>query len=173
MVKLPAADRARPPAPCRTVREEIYKAALAWFERHGVRRTLMEDAASEAGAVELGRSPIVRFRSTESTRCFAGRDTGVACLKHDTHTVVLTGRRGFAVRPPPSHCEATGVTAETEVQIGMAKRFSDDPAGWADLADLDPDRGHAEWRNEILSFLLYAAEPEPLQSVLTRLRPAV
>ena len=57
--------------------------------------------------------------------------------------------------------------------MSMVNRFSDDPADLADLADLDPDRGHADWRNEILSFLLYQAEPEPLQSVLTRLRPAV
>ena len=55
----------------------------------------------------------------------------------------------------------------------MVKRFSDDPAGWADLADLDPDRGHADWRNEILSFLLYDADPKPQQSVVTELRPAV
>lgn len=75
--------------------------------------------------------------------------------------------------PPPSHCEATGVTALTEVELSMVNRFSDDLADLADLADLDPDRGHADWRNEILSFLLYQAEPEPLQSVLTRLRPAV
>lgn len=55
----------------------------------------------------------------------------------------------------------------------MAKRFSDDPAVWADLADLVPDRGHADWRNEILSFLLYAADPKPRQSVVTELRQAV
>ena len=55
----------------------------------------------------------------------------------------------------------------------MAKRFSDDPAGWADLADLAPDRGHADWRNEILSFLLYPVDPKPLQSVVTELRQAV
>jgi hypothetical protein len=55
----------------------------------------------------------------------------------------------------------------------MVRRFSDDPASWADLVDLSPDRGHADWRNEILSFLLYAADPEPLQSVVTPLRPAV
>jgi hypothetical protein len=59
------------------------------------------------------------------------------------------------------------------VEIGMAKRFSDDPAGWADLADLAPDRGHADWRNEILSFLLYPVDPKPLQSVVTELRHAV
>ena len=33
----------------RNVREDIYAAALASFERHGVRRTLMEDVAREAG----------------------------------------------------------------------------------------------------------------------------
>lgn len=57
--------------------------------------------------------------------------------------------------------------------MGMVKRLSDDPVDWADLADLAPDRGHADWRNEILSFLLYAADPEPLQSFVTELRPAV
>ena len=57
--------------------------------------------------------------------------------------------------------------------MSMVNRFNDDPVDLAGLADLDPDRGHADWRNEILSFLLYEAEPEPLQSVLTRLRPAV
>ena len=55
----------------------------------------------------------------------------------------------------------------------MVKGFSDAPASWADLVDFAPDRGHAEWRNEILSFLLYAADPEPMQSVVTQLRPAV
>ena len=33
----------------RNVREDIYAAALASFEHHGVRRTLMEDVAREAG----------------------------------------------------------------------------------------------------------------------------
>ena len=33
----------------RNAREDIYRAALASFERHGVRRTLMEDVAREAG----------------------------------------------------------------------------------------------------------------------------
>jgi AcrR family transcriptional regulator len=33
----------------RNAREDIYSAALASFERHGVRRTLMEDVAREAG----------------------------------------------------------------------------------------------------------------------------
>jgi AcrR family transcriptional regulator len=33
----------------RNVREEIYSAALTCFERHGVRRTLMEDVAREVG----------------------------------------------------------------------------------------------------------------------------
>jgi AcrR family transcriptional regulator len=37
------------PSGRRNVREEIYAAALACFERHGVRRTLMEDVARQAG----------------------------------------------------------------------------------------------------------------------------
>ena len=55
----------------------------------------------------------------------------------------------------------------------MAKRFDDDPAGWAELADFASDLSYADWRNEILSFLLYAADPKPPQSVVTPLRPAV
>src|SRR5581483_2412038 len=51
MPKRAAAEPARPAtAPRRrNAREEIYKAALASFERHGVRRTLMDDVAKEAG----------------------------------------------------------------------------------------------------------------------------
>ena len=55
----------------------------------------------------------------------------------------------------------------------MVMRLSDEPAEWADLADFAPDRGHADWRNDILSFLLYAPDPEPLPWVVTPLRPAV
>jgi AcrR family transcriptional regulator len=43
----PAAPGATPRR--RNVREDIYGAALASFERNGVRRTLMEDVAREAG----------------------------------------------------------------------------------------------------------------------------
>ncbi len=51
MPKHVAAGRARTAAAPhrRNVREEIYNAALASFERHGVRRTLMEGVAREAG----------------------------------------------------------------------------------------------------------------------------
>ncbi|HYH48026.1 MAG TPA: hypothetical protein VEG38_00625 [Acidimicrobiia bacterium] len=54
----------------------------------------------------------------------------------------------------------------------MAKKFGTDPGSWADLADHAPDRGHADWRNDVLSFVLYAPEPRP-ESVVTPLRPAV
>jgi AcrR family transcriptional regulator len=50
MPKQAAPGRARPAvAPRRNVREEIYNAALTSFERHGVRGTLMEGVAREAG----------------------------------------------------------------------------------------------------------------------------
>jgi AcrR family transcriptional regulator len=51
MPKRATADPAPPAAAPRrrNVREDIYGAALASFERHGVRRTLMEDVAREAG----------------------------------------------------------------------------------------------------------------------------
>jgi AcrR family transcriptional regulator len=51
MPKRDAVERARPAAASRrrNVREEIYNAALASFERHGVRGTLMEGVAREAG----------------------------------------------------------------------------------------------------------------------------
>lgn len=51
MPKRATADSARSEAASRrrNVREEIYNAALASFERHGVRGTLMEGVAREAG----------------------------------------------------------------------------------------------------------------------------
>ncbi|MCA1846301.1 MAG: TetR/AcrR family transcriptional regulator [Actinobacteria bacterium] len=51
MPKRATAETAAPAAPTRrrNVREEIYGAALASFERAGVRGTLMEDVAREAG----------------------------------------------------------------------------------------------------------------------------
>jgi hypothetical protein len=55
----------------------------------------------------------------------------------------------------------------------MAKTFGDDPLSWSELADFAADRGHADWRNDILSFLLYAPDPEPDLSVVTQLRTAV
>lgn len=55
----------------------------------------------------------------------------------------------------------------------MAETFGDDPRSWSDLADFALDRGHADWRNDILSFLLYAPNPEPEFPVVTRLRTAV
>ena len=55
----------------------------------------------------------------------------------------------------------------------MEKRRSDDPTDWAALADFASDRSYVDWRNEILSFLFYAVDPRPPQSVVTPLRPAV
>ena len=55
----------------------------------------------------------------------------------------------------------------------MAKTFGDDPGTWSELADFAADRAHADWRNDILSFLLYAADPEPQLPVVTQLRTAV
>ncbi len=55
----------------------------------------------------------------------------------------------------------------------MAINFVDDPGSWCELADFGPDRGHADWRNDILSFLLYTPDPEPEPQVVTPLRPAV
>ena len=55
MKAMPKRATAEPAAPAaggsrrRNVREDIYAAALACFEHHGVRRTLMEDVAREAG----------------------------------------------------------------------------------------------------------------------------
>ena len=43
----------------------------------------------------------------------------------------------------------------------MAKTFGDDAGTWAALADFAPDLGYADWRNEILSFLLYAPDRGP------------
>lgn len=55
----------------------------------------------------------------------------------------------------------------------MAKTFGDDPRSWAELADFAMDRGHADWRNDILSFVFYTPDPQPELPVVTPLRPAV
>ena len=55
----------------------------------------------------------------------------------------------------------------------MAKKLRDDPGTWSELADFATDRSHADWRNDILSFLLYAPEPQPELPAVTPLRQAV
>ncbi|MEW6476760.1 MAG: hypothetical protein AB1679_31275 [Actinomycetota bacterium] len=55
----------------------------------------------------------------------------------------------------------------------MATKFADDPGSWSELADFATDRGHADWRNDILSFVLYAPDPPLVLPVVTPLRPAV
>lgn len=55
----------------------------------------------------------------------------------------------------------------------MAKTFGEDPKDWAALVDFASELGHADWRNEILSFLFYAPDPRPDDPVVRPLRPAV
>jgi hypothetical protein len=55
----------------------------------------------------------------------------------------------------------------------MAKTFGDDAGTWAALADVASDLSYADWRNEILSFLLYAPDPRPRDAGVTPLRKAV
>jgi hypothetical protein len=45
------------------------------------------------------------------------------------------------------------------------------PGNWAALADLSPDLGYADWRDEVLS-LVDAAEAGPVRPVVTDLRRA-
>jgi hypothetical protein len=55
----------------------------------------------------------------------------------------------------------------------MAKQFGEEARSWTDLADVASEMGHAEWRNELLSFLLYPPEPVPASSPVVPLRRAV
>ena len=55
----------------------------------------------------------------------------------------------------------------------MAKQIGDDPRSCSELADFATDRGHADWRNDILSFLLSEPDSEPDLMVVTPLREAV
>jgi hypothetical protein len=55
----------------------------------------------------------------------------------------------------------------------MAKTCGDDARNWAALADFASDLSYADWRNEILSFLLYAPDPRSRRPVVTPLRKAV
>jgi hypothetical protein len=55
----------------------------------------------------------------------------------------------------------------------MALKFGDEPQNWTDLVDFATDLGYADWRDEILSFLLYPAEPRPEPATFIPLREAV
>ena len=55
----------------------------------------------------------------------------------------------------------------------MAKTFGEDAGTWATLADFASELSYADWRNEILSFLLYAPHPQPRRPAVTPLREAV
>jgi len=55
----------------------------------------------------------------------------------------------------------------------MAKHFGDNPQSLSELADFATDRSHADWRNDILSFLLYEPDPQPQLPAVTPLRQAV
>ena len=55
----------------------------------------------------------------------------------------------------------------------MTKTFGDDPRNWSELADFASDLGHADWRIEILSFVLYAPDPRSLEPVEARPEPQV
>jgi len=151
MPKHAAADRARPPASRRNVREEIYNAALASFERHGVRRTLMEDVAREAGVSRpaiyyyfpdkdaLVLEVIVRQvreihrRIREKIRVEDGLE---AMIEASLTTITLSSENQYLqLLTQPDTAGLTARLAESDIVMGLQREL------WYPMLEAARDRG--------------------------------
>ena len=153
MPKRAAAEPARPAAAPRrrNAREEIYKAALATFERHGVRRTLMEDVAREAGVSRptiyyyfpdkdaLVLEVIVR-QVREIHRQIRGQvspEGGVeAMIEASLTTIRLSGENQYIrLLTQPDTAGLTARLAESDIVMGLQREL------WYPLLEAARDRG--------------------------------
>jgi len=152
MPKHAAADRARSAgAPRRNVREEIYNAALASFERQGVRGTLMEDVAREAGVSRpaiyyyfpdkdaLVLEVIVRQvreihrQIREHTRVEDGLP---AMIDASMTTIRLSGENQYIrLLTQPDTAGLTARLAESDIVMGLQREL------WYPLLEAARDRG--------------------------------
>jgi AcrR family transcriptional regulator len=153
MPKRAAAEPARPAtAPRRrNAREEIYKAALASFERHGVRRTLMDDVAKEAGVSRptiyyyfhdkdaLVLEVIVR-QVREIHRRIRQRirleDGLPAMIEASLTTIRLSGENQYIrLLTQPDTAGLTARLAESDIVMGLQREL------WYPLLEAARDRG--------------------------------
>jgi AcrR family transcriptional regulator len=123
----------------RNVREDIYSAALASFERHGVRRTLMEDVAREAGVSRptiyyyfpdkdaLVLEVIVR-QVREIHRQIRGRisveDGLPAMIEASLTTIRLSGENQYLqLLTQPDSAGLTARLAESDIVMGLQREL--------------------------------------------------
>lgn len=135
----------------RNAREEIYNAALAIFEQHGVRRTLMEDVAREAGVSRpaiyyyfpdkdaLVLEVIVRQvreihrRIREQIRVEDGLP---AMIEASLATIRLSGENQYIrLLTQPDSAGLTARLAESDIVMGLQREL------WYPLLEAARDRG--------------------------------
>ena len=140
----------------RNVREEIYTAALACFEQHGVRRTLMEDVARQAGVSRptiyyyfpdkdaLVLEVIVRQvreihrRIRERIRPEGGIE---AMIEASMTTIRLSGENQYLqLLTQPDSARLTARLAESDIVMGLQREL------WYPM--LDAARGRGELRTD-------------------------
>jgi AcrR family transcriptional regulator len=131
----------------RNVREDIYGAALASFERHGVRRTLMEDVAREAGVSRptiyyyfpdkdaLVLEVIVR-QVREIHRQIRVEDGLPAMVEASLTTIRLAGENQYIqLLTQPDSAGLTARLAESDIVMGLQREL------WYPLLEAARDRG--------------------------------
>ena len=135
----------------RNVREDIYAAALASFERHGVRRTLMEDVARQAGVSRptiyyyfpdkdaLVLEVIVRQvreihrRIREKIRV---EDGLVAMIEASLTTITLSSENQYLqLLTQPDSAGLTARLAESDIVMGLQREL------WYPMLEAARDRG--------------------------------
>src|SRR6267143_1108859 len=132
--------RSVPSAPQRrNVREDIYAAALASFERHGVRRTLMDDVAREAGVSRptiyyyfpdkdaLVLEVIVRQvrEIHRQIRCRISVEDGLpAMIEASLTTIRLSGENQYLqLLTQPDSAGLTARLAESDIVMGLQREL--------------------------------------------------
>lgn len=153
MPKRAAAASAGPEAASRrrNVREEIYNAALASFERHGVRGTLMERVAREAGVSRPAiyyyfpdKDALVLEVIVRQVREIHGRirerirveDGLPAMIEASLTTVRLSGENQYIrLLTQPDTAGLTARLAESDVVMGLQREL------WYPLLEAARDRG--------------------------------
>jgi AcrR family transcriptional regulator len=135
----------------RNVREDIYASALASFERHGVRRTLMEDVARQAGVSRptiyyyfpdkdaLVLEVIVRQvreihrRIRERIRVEDGLE---AMIEASLTTIRLSGENQYLqLLTQPDSAGLTARLAESDIVMGLQREL------WYPMLEAARDRG--------------------------------
>ena len=135
----------------RNVREDIYAAALASFERHGVRRTLMEDVARQASVSRptiyyyfpdkdaLVLEVIVRQvreihrRIRETIRV---EDGLVAMIEASLTTITLSSENQYLqLLTQPDTAGLTARLAESDIVMGLQREL------WYPMLEAARDRG--------------------------------